>query len=420
MKAKLFQNIFFAAMTVFILCFALIFGIIYNYFSAQLEKDLAQKTHFLAGSLQGTDAGYLKKLEIDKDTQIVLFAADGSILFKSEPLDPSSKKNIRCEVTLDDGTSLQVSSSGFSALSLLLNMITPIIFILAAAIFLSLLLASRVSKSVTQPINEIDLETPDDRDVYDELKPLVRRINAQNRQIHLQMEALKAEHEKQDALRREFTANVSHELKTPLTSISGFAEIIRDGLVSEKDIRPFAGRIYNEAQRLIVLVGDIIKLSRLDEGNLEIPKEAIDLHQVCRQTLENLQTPAEQKELSISLSGTSAQIWGARQIIDEIVYNLCDNAIKYNVTGGEVRVFTEQTETQAILTVSDTGIGIPKEEQNRVFERFYRVNKSHSKEVGGTGLGLSIVKHGALYHNAEIRLDSSPGKGTSISILFPR
>ena len=277
-----------------------------------------------------------------------------------------------------------------------------------------------MSKSVTEPINKIDLESPDERDVYPELKPLVRRINGQNRQIQRQMDELKLEHAKQDAMRREFTANVSHELKTPLTSISGYAEIIREGLARPEDISRFSGKIYDEAQRLITLVGDIIQLSQLEGKELQPQKVEIDLYETCLGVISHLEHAAEKRGIHFTLQGTHATFLGLEQIIDEIVYNLCDNAIKYNKENGAVTVSVSEDADWATLEVADTGIGIPNEELDRIFERFYRVDKSHSKEVGGTGLGLSIVKHGAAYHNAVIEVKSEVGKGTVISIRFPR
>ncbi len=226
------------------------------------------------------------------------------------------------------------------------------------------------------------------------------------------------EREERDRLRREFTANVSHELKTPLTSISGFAEIMQNGMAREEDMRRFAGNIYAETQRLITLVGDIIRLSQLDEGEDPHGKMDVDLSGIAATVAQRLQDGAERQQVTLHCSGTTATVHGNARILDEIIYNLCDNAIKYNRPGGSVTIHTAVENGRAVLTVSDTGIGIPYRDQNRVFERFYRVDKSHSRQIGGTGLGLSIVKHGAAYHNAQIKLVSVPDKGTSISLLF--
>lgn len=235
-----------------------------------------------------------------------------------------------------------------------------------------------------------------------------------------QQNELKKEHEAQDKMRREFTANVSHELKTPLTSISGFAEIIQNGLVKQEDISRFAGNIYDETQRLITLVGDIMKLSQLDEDAVPAQKEQIDLYESCAAVISQLKSTADKRGVRFTLEGEHVSIIGVEQIIDEIIYNLCDNAIKYNKENGWITVRVYGGESGNVLSVSDTGIGIPPEDTEHIFQRFYRVNKSHSKEIGGTGLGLSIVKHGAAYHNADIKVESTLGVGTRISVTFPQ
>ena len=307
----------------------------------------------------------------------------------------------------------------YTLTELLLELFTPIVLVVTAAVALSFLLAARLSRQITRPLESIDLQNPDERDMYEELQPLARRIRAQNMQIGRQMEALKSEHDRQDAMRREFTANVSHELKTPLTSISGYAELIQNGLVKQEDIPRFAGTIYNEAQRLIVLVNDIIRLSRLEDQ--DVPQEwmQVDLAALCRRTCTYLEDTALRQQVSLSVEGEAISVAGVPQILEEIVFNLCDNAIKYNRPGGTVTVTLSRREGRPLLEVRDTGIGIPESEQSRVFERFYRVDKSHSKELGGTGLGLSIVKHGAAFHRAEVELESREGTGTAVRLLFP-
>ena len=227
------------------------------------------------------------------------------------------------------------------------------------------------------------------------------------------------EKEEQERYRREFTANVSHELKTPLTSISGIAEIIRNGIVRPEDIPHFAGKIYDESQRLITLIGDIIKLSQLDEDQVPLERESVDLLEISRDVVQQLSSVAKKNGVSLVAGGTHGSVYGVRQVLSEMVYNLCENAVKYNQKGGRVSVDVKQSDAAITLTVKDTGIGIPKAEQSRVFERFYRVDKSHSKAVGGTGLGLSIVKHGAALHHAVIELNSEVGEGTEIKLIFP-
>lgn len=223
---------------------------------------------------------------------------------------------------------------------------------------------------------------------------------------------------KREQLRQEFTSNVSHELKTPLTSISGFAEIMKSGNTPDETVVDFSASIYDEAQRLITLVSDIIKLSKLDEGNTPFEKENVDIYNLSADIISRLKPIANKYNISLNIIGDTATVYGTRKILDEMIYNLCDNAIKYNKENGTVDIIINRTNDKTNLTVRDTGIGIPQAEQNRVFERFYRVDKSHSKLVGGTGLGLAIVKHGAAYHNAEIELTSTEGKGTSVTVSF--
>lgn len=223
---------------------------------------------------------------------------------------------------------------------------------------------------------------------------------------------------KREQLRQEFTSNVSHELKTPLTSISGFAEMMKNGGTPDSVVTDFSSSIYDEAQRLITLVNDIIKISELDEKNARVDSEEVDLYELSADIINRLKPIADKRNISLNLIGESTVVSGTEKILDEMIYNLCDNAIKYNVDSGTVDIILSESNHHIKLTVRDTGIGIPQSEQNRVFERFYRVDKSHSKEIGGTGLGLSIVKHAAIYHNADIKLKSELGKGTSITVIF--
>ncbi|MFR7484448.1 MAG: ATP-binding protein [Acutalibacter sp.] len=227
------------------------------------------------------------------------------------------------------------------------------------------------------------------------------------------------EREERENLRREFTANVSHELKTPLTSISGFAEIIKNGIVKPEDIPRFAGNIYEESQRLVTLVDDILNLSRLDEADVQLEREDFDLSSLARDVAGRLKASAKKNGVVITVIGDKAEINGVKSIVDEMVFNLVDNAVKYNKQNGRVTVTVDSSSEGTALTVTDTGIGIPQADVDRVFERFYRVDKSHSKEIGGTGLGLSIVKHGAAFHNAKVSLQSTEGEGTTVRLVFP-
>ena len=228
------------------------------------------------------------------------------------------------------------------------------------------------------------------------------------------------EKEKAEQIRREFTANVSHELKTPLHSISGYAELLKNDMVQKQDCIPFAAKIYDEAQRMIQLVEDIISLSHLDEGANDMERENVDLYELTKKAISSLESEANTAHITIELSGSPAILHGIAQLLYSIIYNLIDNAIKYNHENGTVTINIQNTDTEIIFSVHDTGIGIPSKHQERIFERFYRVDKSHSKEVGGTGLGLSIVKHAAKVHHAKIKVDSIVEKGTLITLTFPR
>ena len=219
-------------------------------------------------------------------------------------------------------------------------------------------------------------------------------------------------------MRKEFSANVSHELKTPLTSISGYAEIMKSGMVNREDMIAFSERIYNEASRMITLIDDIIKLSKLDEESMEVEWEDVDLYELSHEIIDRLAMSAKKRSVQVELQGEPVVYYGVRQMLDEMIFNLCENAVKYNVPDGKVTIWVGNSPEGIKVVVEDTGIGIPKDQQERVFERFYRVDKSHSKKTGGTGLGLSIVKHAAIYHHAQIHVDSEVGKGTRMEVLF--
>ncbi len=416
------------------------------------------------------------------------------------------------------------ASGGMDILSFLGSIIQLIVAVTLASLLISALLASRIAKSVVRPINDIDLEHPENSEIYEELSPLLSKLKSQNLLIKKQIKELArrqnefttitenmsegllviddktrllsynasavrllgssfshkykdsvfalnrsetfrrvvteslsgrhsedvlnsdgrcyqiianpvtesekirgavilildvTEREEGDALRREFTANVSHELKTPLTSISGFAEIISSGLVKSEDIPRFAKNIYDEAQRLIALVGDIIDLSRLDEHPHTLDSEDIDLYELCTDISRRLAPASEKKGITVNVSGQHRSIHAPRAVADEMVFNLVDNAVKYNKQNGFIDLFvTSDAQNKPVLRVSDTGIGIPASDVERVFERFYRVDKSHSKEIGGTGLGLSIVKHAATFLGAEVELQSEVGVGTTVTVTF--
>jgi two-component system phosphate regulon sensor histidine kinase PhoR len=310
-------------------------------------------------------------------------------------------------ILLQDGSVLRVAKT-MDNLGAMARDTLPVIGVLAVVMMIFAWILGRwQTERLIRPINELDIEHPLENVVYEELRPLLTAMDRRNK-----------EKAAVEDMRKEFSANVSHELKTPLTSISGYAEIMKNGLVRPEDIPNFSERIYKEAKRLITLIEDIIKLSKLDEGSVEIEKEEVDLYELSREIISRLSMQASMKHVHVSLSGEPVTYVGIRQILDEMIYNICENAIKYNVEGGSVSVWVGSTLNGPKVQVNDTGIGIPKEHQERIFERFYRVDKSHSKERGGTGLGLSIVKHGALLHNAKVSVESDTGKGTRMEILF--
>lgn len=549
MTRRIFRSTLLVGVVVLLAALTLVVGVLYSYFGRVQESQLRDELSLAAVGVTQGGEDYLRQLKSDQ-YRITWVAADGSVLFDTQA-DASAMENHaqRQEVRqalaygegessrysstllqktvyyaklLPDGTVLRLSSVRVTAGVLMLNMLQPLLLLVIAVLILSGVLAGRLAKRITEPLNRLDLENPLENDTYEELAPLLRRMEHQRRQIDRQMDELKRRAEEfqqitgsmneglvlldengrilsinpaaqrllgtdnacvgQDILtvdrdvslsdslrtaaqeghsefrgrrggreyqfdisriqtegrtagtvllvfdvterafaeqnRREFTANVSHELKTPLQGIIGSAELLENGMVKQEDVPRFVGHIRSEAQRLVTLIGDIIRLSQLDEGE-PMPTETVDLLEVTREAAENLQTAAAARDLTVTVEGQPAELEGVRRLLYEIVYNLCDNAIKYNVTGGRVDLSVSCTGGTAAVMVRDTGIGIPADQQDRVFERFYRVDKSHSKASGGTGLGLSIVKHAVQYHHGVIELKSELGKGTEIRVTFP-
>ena len=544
MTSKIFRSTVFVAALVLLSSLSVILGVLYNHFT---DVQVAQLKDELSLAVTGTEQygnAFLENVEADR-FRVTWIDKDGTVLFDTQA-DQSAMENhadreeireametgtgsaVRNSSTMTeqtyyearrlyDGTVLRVSANQASAWALMIDLLWPIVLIAVLAIGLSALLARRMAKIIMGPLNRLDLERPLSNDTYDELSPLLRRINRQHLQIEAQMRKLRrktdefiqitshmqeglvvldketnirsinsaalrifraeescvgnsfflvnrsndlrqalndaldhghgsvirefdgriyrfdmssirsdgkllgavilavdvTEAQNAEKLRREFSANVSHELKTPLQGIIGSAELLESGMVKQEDTPRFVGHIRREAARLVNLIEDIIRLSQLDEG-VAMPTEAVDMLQLAEEVKSILRPSAEERNVSVNLSGAGFSVTGVRRMLHEVVYNLCDNAIKYNVPGGRVEIHAENN----CLTVSDTGIGIPPEHQDRIFERFYRVDKSHSKASGGTGLGLSIVKHAVAYHNAKIVLDSTPGKGTTITIQF--
>ena len=446
MKRKLFLRILACALIVFIACFSVTLSALQTYLDGQVQKQLEQEGKYLSRAVEEYGVDFLQGTDKDKYHRVTWIAEDGTVLYDSQVdaatmenhnqrqevlqarergwgmtsrySDTLSTNTLNYALLLEDGTVLRLSNTVATAVNLVWDLRWEIGIIMLLALALSLGLAWTRSIRLVRPLDTIDLDHPDDGKIYPELRPLVQRINAQNRQLQHQMDLLIHEHERQDRLQREFTANVSHELKTPLTSISGYAEIIREDIARPEDVKRFAGTIYDEAQRLQRLVGDIIQLSQLEDYNAQLDQEPVDLYQLSVDVLQRLRPQAGRMDVDLELRGERLIVRCSQRLVREIILNLCDNAIKYNRRGGSVRVLLDRMGGLTRLTVSDTGIGIPKEDQSRVFERFYRVDKSHSKSIGGTGLGLSIVKNAAARQKIEIRLSSELGVGTEVELLF--
>ena len=549
MTKRIFRATLLVGVAVLIASLALVMGVLYSYFGRVQESQLRDELSLAAVGVEKNGTDYLAELHSDQ-YRITWLRADGVVIYDTQA-DAETMENHaqRQEVRqalatgegessrysstllqktvyyarlLPDGTVLRLSAVRVTAGVLILNMLQPILLVLAAALILSGVLVGRLARRITEPLNRLDLEHPLENDTYEELAPLLRRMEHQRRQIDQQMGELRQRSEEFDQItgsmneglvlldeagtilsinpaarrlldadgdcvgqdfltvdrdvtmsdalrqaaeqghsefrgerngreyqfdvtriqtegrtagtvllvfdvterafaernRREFTANVSHELKTPLQGIIGSAELLENGMVKQEDVPRFVGHIRAEAQRLVTLIGDIIRLSQLDEDE-PMPTESVELLAVAREAAENLRSAAEAKRVTVDVTGQPASVSGVRRLLYEIVFNLCDNAIKYNTDGGRVEVEVACEGGTAAVTVRDTGIGIPPEHQSRVFERFYRVDKSHSKASGGTGLGLSIVKHAVQYHHGAIQLKSEVGKGTEIRVTFP-
>ncbi|MBR3971479.1 MAG: hypothetical protein IKJ83_01135, partial [Ruminococcus sp.] len=442
MKKKIFFSIFITCLSVIFFCTFIIAGFLYNYYTNQQNESLKTQLNYLVHMSEEHDIEHLQNLPIeqkiiilDQNKRLVL-ENSGTLLIPEEALSEVfaesrasvqghhistqsfSKKLVVHSVLINDNSVICIADTQHTYVSLLGHISGYVGVILLAAALVSILLARFLSNKILKPVYDMNLSSPDKRGVYPELLPFIDKITEQNKEINRRMSDIESHHEAQDRMRREFTANVSHELKTPLTSISGYAELIRDGLVKEEDIPRFAGKIYDESKRMINLVGDIIKLSQLDEKDISVTIERIDLYECCQAVIQSLEPLAAKRGITFTLEGDHCYINGAEIIIEEIVLNICDNAVKYNKENGSITVSIRQCIDGVELSVSDTGIGIAKEDLDHVFERFYRADKSHSKEIGGTGLGLSIVKHGAMFHNAYVSLDSETGIGTTVRILF--
>ena len=552
MTKRIFRSIVFAVLAVLLASVTLIIGVVYTYFTQVQQSQLRVETALAAHAVANEGMAYFERLDGTMDCRITWIAADGRVLYDNRSDSEAMVNHLEREEVaqalatgygqstryshtllqqyvyaaerLPDGSVLRLSASRQSVLQLLADTLWPILLILTTAAALSLWLASRLSREIVRPLNDMNLDAPLGEIRYPELTPLLHRLDAQQKQLRQQRQELaqrqkefhtvtkslpeglvllnqagtilsinptasallevtpncvgadfsvanrnaaisalvetaftgkKAEQvveflgssymaaarpvrtegvlsgvvlllldltqkQKAEVLRREFTANVSHELKTPLHAVSGYAELLRSGLVQPEDAAGFYDKIYGETQRLIRLVEDILRLSRLDEGAADMNWIATDLYALLQQTALQLAAPAELAGVKLEIQGSPAELTGIPQLHSAIVFNLLDNAIKYNHRGGTVRARVESDAHSVTLQVSDTGMGIPREHQERIFERFYRVDKSHSKQMGGTGLGLSIVKHAVQILHGQLSLTSTPGQGTTITVVFPK
>lgn len=418
----------------------------YQKFGGYMEQSLKEEAKYIRAAIEENGGDYLSEQTagLSDNTRITLITEDGIVLYDSmeaaedlmnhsdrpevqQAMETGEGEEIRFSETLSrqtfyyalrlsDGKILRMSRSMDSVIAFLQSSITLMGILVIGIIIIAFFVVRSQTARLIEPINKMDLEHPLRHVEYEELRPLLKRVHEQNKQIQSQMQELK----EAEQMRREFSANVSHELKSPLMSISGYAELIENGMVREEDIPEFAGRIHQEANRLADLVQDIIQLSKLEEGTLEMARESVDLYQLSQEAADNLQETARKRKVHVTVEGHEARIDGIRQILYEMIYNLIENAIKYNKEDGWVKVTVEQQNENIRLKVQDSGIGIAKEELERVYERFYRVDKSHSRQTGGTGLGLSIVKHGAILHDASIVTESQLRHGTTITLEFKR
>ena len=437
LRNKIQKSMILVIVTTLLIAYGMTTVVVYRQNVSVMEREIRQEAQYIKAGLRDAGEGYLDEAaSVQKETRLTLIGQDGQVLYDSEHTDEATLENhknrpeVRQAVNLgegqdvrrsdtleqemfyyalrlDDGTILRVARSMDSVLRTALEVLPGMTIIAGIMLAFALALSRWQVRRLIRPINELKLDDPLENEIYEEITPLLRRIDEQNKE--------------KDAIanmRKEFSANVSHELKTPLTSISGYAEIMKNGMVRPEDMKKFSERIYNEASRLITLVEDIIKLSKLDEGEIEVEKEDVDLYEMTREIVSRLAPQAQARKVRVEVTGESVIYHGIRQVLDEMIYNICENAIKYNKEGGSLSVWVGSTLKGKKVIVTDTGIGIPKDQQERIFERFYRVDKSHSKETGGTGLGLSIVKHGAMIHDAQIHVESEVGKGTKMEITF--
>lgn len=437
MKKKLNIQLIGIAILSMLLTMFLILIVYYNLFQQQVLDELKTVTRMMGNIENLTEYSVSEYQTNFANLRITLMDENGKVIYDSDvnasELDNHSerpeisdayengegyairKSNTLSQNTfyyallLENGGVLRVSKEARSIFSMLASTVPSLIFIAISLTLLCMIVARFLTKSLMKPIENMasDIDHMSEVETYSELEPFIETINRQHEDIL-----------KSARLRQEFTANVSHELKTPLTVISGYSELIENGMATEEDTVRFSKEIHRNATRLLTLINDILRLSELDSGEQSLPMEDVDLYEVADNCISMLQMKAEKHDITLHLYGQRTLIKGNRQMLEEVLYNLCDNGIRYNEAGGKVEISIKENKEQIILMICDTGIGISKENQERIFERFYRVDKSRSKKTGGTGLGLAIVKHIVEQMDAKLHLESELGKGTIITILF--
>ena len=443
MTKRIFASIGTVAILVFLASLLLILTVLHGYYFNVQKEQMKLQVSLVAEGVELSGVEYLKELA-PEEHRITWISADGKVLYDTDEDETGMENHLdREEVEeafktgygessrisstmtqrlfysakkLSDGTVIRISDARNSIWLLLFGILQPLLLVSVFAILISLFLAHRLSKKIVEPINQLDLDHPMETTDYPEIIPLQKRLAKQQEQIARDKEKL----ENISTIQRDFTANVSHELKTPIQTISGYAELMQNGMVKEEDLPWVADRLYSESRRMGQLVEDILELSRL-ENDIETPaREAVDVYTVAQNAVESLAIKAEQSDVTLELTGDHVDIIGVPEQVHAILYNLCDNAIRYNRPGGSVSVRVSGDNVDAVIEVADTGIGIPESDYDRIFERFYQVDKSHSRKVGGTGLGLAIVQYAVGTHNGSIHVESVENAGSTFTVTLPK
>jgi len=441
MKKRIFSAIFIVSLILIVVITASVTGVYYSSYSSNQVNQLKEESQLVIRGVELNGKSYFDDMEFD-NYRVTWIKTDGTVIYDTasdsqtlenhlerkevqQALETGYGQSKRYSNTIlkesfyvaykiNDGSIIRLSYAQGSVFYLLISVLYPLYCVAFVALAAAVILAFVLTKKITDPINKIDLENLPDDNAYPEIKTLLNKIESQKQQLIVDKEKI----EQTSLLRQEFTANVSHEMKTPLHIIAGYSELIKEGMVKESEIKEFAKKINFESYRMTKLVDDILSLSKLDNGVLDEEKKDISLDLVVNNVIDSLIDVANERNITIKKQLEPSTIYASSNIIYSMVYNLIDNAIKYNKENGEIDVTIVVVDNKTLLKIADTGIGIPADQLDRIFERFYRVDKSHSNEIGGTGLGLSIVKHAALVHGAKMEVESTVGKGTTFKVIF--